>query len=266
MGSTPILESVGNSTFHALQATIERRYQKGLTVLANFQFSKAIDDSSANKQNGNVRTNPANQRFDKGPADFYRKYVFNLSGLYELPIHPAKPLTRALIGGWNLNAIASVNTGAPFTVTSGVDNALTGAGGQRADLVGDPHFSGDRNHQAIISQYLNTAASRPMPSALTAVLGRNTFIGPGFANLDLGIVKDFAPQERFKAQLRFEMFNCAQSRQFLDFRRHRGPAERSCRLRAPAIRAFCSSHCASGFDRACPLAQSVRRARLPGQS
>ena len=114
MGSTPILESVGNSTYHALQATIERRYQKGLTVLANFQFSKAIDDSSANKQNGNVRTNPANQRFDKGPADFYRKYVFNLSGLYELPIHPAKPLTRALIGGWNLNAIASVNTGAPF--------------------------------------------------------------------------------------------------------------------------------------------------------
>ena len=125
MGSTPILQSVGNSTYHALQTTIERRYQKGLTVLANFQFSKSIDDSSANKQNGNVRTNPADQRFDKGPADFYRKYVFNLSGLYELPIHPAKPLTRALIGGWNLNVITSVNTGQPFTVTSGVDNALT---------------------------------------------------------------------------------------------------------------------------------------------
>jgi outer membrane receptor protein involved in Fe transport len=207
MGSAPLLESVGNSTFHALQMTIERRYQKGLTVLANFQFSKAIDDSSANKQNGNVRTNPFNQRFDKGPADFYRKYVFNLSGLYELPIHPAKPLTRALIGGWNLNAIASLNTGAPFTVTSGVDNALTGAGGQRADLVGDPYFSGDRNHQAIISQYLNTTAFAANAINTYGTLGRNTFIGPGFANLDLGVVKDFAPQERFKAQLRFEMFN-----------------------------------------------------------
>jgi hypothetical protein len=207
MGSTPILESVGNSTYHALQTTIERRYQKGLTVLANFQFSKSIDDSSANKQNGNVRTNPANQRFDKGPADFYRKYIFNLSGLYELPIHPAKPLTRALIGGWNLNVITSVNTGQPFTVTSGVDNALTGAGGQRADLVGDPHFPGDRNHQSIISQYLNTASFAANAIGTYGVLGRNTFIGPGFANLDLGIVKDFAPQERYKAQLRFEMFN-----------------------------------------------------------
>jgi hypothetical protein len=207
MGSTPILESVGNSTYHALQTTVERRYQKGLTVLANFQFSKALDDSSANKQNGNVRTNPANQRFDKGPADFYRKYIFNLSGLYELPVHPGKPLTRALIGGWNLNAIASVNTGQPFTVLSGVDNALTGAGSQRADLVGDPYFSGDRSHQAIITQYLNPAAFAANAIGTYGVLGRNTYIGPGFANLDLGIVKDFSPRERLKAQLRFEMFN-----------------------------------------------------------
>ena len=207
MGSTPLLESVGNSTYHALQTTLERRYQKGLTILGNFQYSKAIDDSSANKQNGNVRTNPANQRFDKGPADFYRKFVANLSGLYELPIHPARALTRALIGGWNLNAIASINTGQPFTVTSGVDNALTGAGGQRADLVGNPYFTGDRTHQQIISQYLNPAAFAANAIGTYGVLGRNTFIGPGFANVDLGLVKDFAPQERLKAQLRFEVFN-----------------------------------------------------------
>ena len=93
------------------------------------------------------------------------------------------------------------------TVTSGVDNALTGAGGQRADLVGNPYFSGDRNHQAMISQYLNTTAFAANAIGTYGTLGRNTFIGPGFANLDLGVVKDFAPQERFKAQLRFEMFN-----------------------------------------------------------
>lgn len=207
MGSTPILESAGNSTYHSLQTTLERRFQKGLTVLANFQYSKAIDDSSANKQNGNARTNPANQRFDKGPADFYRKFIFNLSGLYELPIHPAQPVMRSLIGGWQLNAIASVNTGAPFTVTSGVDNALTGAGGQRADLVGNPYFSGERDHQAIISQYLQASAFAPNAIGTYGTLGRNVFIGPGYANVDLGVVKDFAPQERIKAQLRFEMFN-----------------------------------------------------------
>jgi hypothetical protein len=59
----------------------------------------------------------------------------------------------------------------------------------------------------MISQYLNTTAFAANAINTYGTLGRNTFIGPGFANLDLGVVKDFAPQERFKAQLRFEMFN-----------------------------------------------------------
>jgi hypothetical protein len=73
--------------------------------------------------------------------------------------------------------------------------------------VGDPHFTGDRSHQAIITQYLNPLAFAANAVGTYGALGRNTFIGPGYANLDLGVVKDFAPQERFKAQLRFEMFN-----------------------------------------------------------
>src|SRR5262249_56452796 len=66
LGSTPIVESVGNSTYHSLQWTLERRFRTGLTILTNYQFAKAIDDTSANKQNGNARTNPFNQAFDKG--------------------------------------------------------------------------------------------------------------------------------------------------------------------------------------------------------
>jgi outer membrane receptor protein involved in Fe transport len=207
LGSTPIVESVGNSTFHALQWTAERRYRKGFTILANYQFSKAIDDSSANKQNGNSRTDPYNQRFDKGPSDFYRKHVVNVSGLYELPIHPRSRAMHAFIGGWNLNGILSYNTGRPFTVGSGVDNARTGAGGQRADLAGDPIISGDRSHNDQINEYLRRAAFVPNAIGTYGVLGRNNFIGPGFANLDLGVMKNFSLHERLKAQFRFETFN-----------------------------------------------------------
>ena len=207
LGSTPIVEPVGNSTYHALQTTLERRFQKGLTVLMNYQFSKAIDDSSANKQNGNSRTNPANQAFDKGRADFYRKHVMNFSGVYELPIRPAAPLMKTLLGGWSLNSIMNLNTGAPFSVGSGVDNARTGAGGQRADLVGDPNFGGNRTHQELITEYLRKAAFQGNALGTYGTLGRNTFIGPGLVNLDLGLVKGFLVKERFNTQLRFEMFN-----------------------------------------------------------
>jgi hypothetical protein len=185
----------------------KRRFQKGFTILANYQFAKAIDDSSANKQNGNSRTNPFNQRFDKGLADFHRAHVLNFSGLYELPFIPANPWMRALAGGWNLNAILSANSGSPLTIGSGVDNARTGTGGQRADLVGDPYITGNRTHQEQITEWLRRAAFAPNAIGTYGSLGRGTYFGPGLASLDLGLVKGFVVKERLNAQLRFEAFN-----------------------------------------------------------
>ncbi|MBI2686860.1 MAG: TonB-dependent receptor [Acidobacteria bacterium] len=207
LGSTPIVESVGNATYHAMQWTLERRFQKHFTILANYQFSKSIDDSSANKQNGNSRTNPFNQAFDKGLSDFYRKHIVNISGLYELPFHPQTAAMRLIAGGWNLNGILSYNTGRPFTVTSGVDNARTGAGNQRADQISDPNFSGDRSHQEQITEWLRRASFVPNAIGTYGNLGRNTFIGPGFASVDLGVVKNFPVHERLNTQFRFELFN-----------------------------------------------------------
>src|SRR5260221_2896778 len=105
--------------------------------------------------------NPFNQRFDKGLAEFHRAHVFNFSGLYELPIRFSNPVMRTLLGGWNLNGIVSMNSGQPLTVTSGVDNARTGTGNQRADLVGNPYITGDRSHQDQYTQWLLRSAFAP---------------------------------------------------------------------------------------------------------
>lgn len=207
MGATAIVESVGNSTFHAFQWTLERRYQKGLTILANYQFAKSIDDTSQNKQNGSVRTNPFNQRFDKGLAEFHKAHVFNFSSLYELPFHPGSGIMRTLLGGWNINGIVSLYSGQPLTVTSGVDNARTGTGGQRADIVGDPNLPDGRSHQEQYTEWLRRAAFVPNAIGTFGNLGRGTFFGPGFASVDLGLMKSFLVKERFDTQFRFEAFN-----------------------------------------------------------
>ena len=207
LGATPIVEPVGNSTFHAMQLTLERRFAKGFTVLANYQFAKAIDDTSQNKSTGAVRTNPFNQRFDKGLSEFQRTHVFNFSGLWELPIRFSQPVAQTLLGGWNLNGIISLNTGQPLTVVSGVDNARTGTGGQRADLVGDPYFTGDRSRQDQYTEWLRKAAFAPNALGTYGNLGRGTYFGPGYASVDLGLMKNFVVKERFNTQFRFEMFN-----------------------------------------------------------
>ena len=189
LGSTTILEPSGNSTFHALQLTAERRFSNGFSILANYQFSKAIDDSSNGKSNGQSRTNPFNQGFDKGPADFDRKHVFNFSGLWELPgVANSNPL-RVVVNGWSLNGIASMWSGFPLTVTSGVDNARTGTGNQRATLVGDPYLDDDRSRGEQINEWLRRSAFAPNAIGTFGTLGRNVFRGPGYASFDFGLFK-----------------------------------------------------------------------------
>ena len=154
-----------------------------------------------------VRVNPNNQAFDKALSDFNKKHVFNMSGLWDLPIRPKGKLNRALLGGWSLNGIVNLAAGQPINIVSGVDNARTGTPNQRADIVGSPYFEGDRTRAQVTTEYLRKAAFAPNALGTFGTLGRNVFIGPGYANVDLGMAKAFAMSERVKALLRFEAFN-----------------------------------------------------------
>ena len=207
VGSTSIVEPVGNSVYHALQLTAEKRFSHGFSILADYQFAKAIDDSSNSKATGQSRTNPFNQRFDRGTSDFDRRHVFNTSGLWELPIHFQNKAANSLLGGWSLNGILSAYTGYGFTVTSGVDNARTGTSGQRAELTGNPYFSGDRSRGQQIAAWLNQSVFQVNTLGTYGTLGRNVFRGPGFASLDTGLFKRFTIYERLNATFRFEAFN-----------------------------------------------------------
>lgn len=208
-GSVAIIEPVSNSTFHALQLTAERRFSRGFSILANYQWAKAIDDSSAVKGSAITRTNSFDQSFDKGPADFDKRHVFNASALWDLPVRFDNRGLNAVFGGWSINGILSLWTGYPFTVTSGVDSARSGTGNQRSDVIGDPYFSGDRSRDEQIAEWLRASAFRPGGATVGTYgnLGRNVFRGPGYSSLDLGLFKRFSIAERVNAMFRFEAFN-----------------------------------------------------------
>ena len=206
LGNLSLIEPTANSTYHAMQLTADRRFANGFTLLMNYQWSKAIDDASASKLTGQARTNPFDQSFDKGPANFDKTHVFNLSGLYELPFRVQNG-SKWLVNGWSLNAIASLQSGPPFTVTSGVDNARTGTGGQRADIVGDPNLGDGRSRGEQIAQYLNKTAFVPNALGTYGNLGRNTFRAPGLATWDFGLFKRFQLRESMALTYRLEAFN-----------------------------------------------------------
>ena len=201
------VEATGNSTYHSMQTTFDKRFSRGLSVLASYTWSRSIDDSSENKQTGVSRTNPFNQRFDKGPSNFDHTHIFTASWLWELPVRFDQRTVNALIGGWNLTGILSLQTGYPFTVTSGVDNARTGTGGQRPDQLKDWRLPDGRSRGEKVLQWFDTSAFVVNALGTYGTTGRNSLRGPGSTTLNLGLHKDFPIRESLKLQFRFETFN-----------------------------------------------------------
>jgi hypothetical protein len=206
-GTITMVEPTGRSTWNSLQLTIDKRFAKGFTLLGNYTFSKTLDHSSDNKLNGVTQTNPYDLEYDWGPASFDRRHRLVASWLWEIPGHPGNKALDAVAGGWALTGIWTWQTGLPFTVGSGVDNARTGTGGQRGDLVGNPELDGDRTRSETITEWFETSAYTANALGTFGNAGRNALRGPRFATVDLGLQKTFAVTGTLKTQLRIEAFN-----------------------------------------------------------
>lgn len=206
-GQMTLVEPGGTSSYNAFQLTVERRFQRGFTLLGNYTFAKSIDESSANKQTGQTVTDPYNLAFDRGVSDFNQPQVATISGLWDLPLKPASRMAKTIIAGWQLSGIATLRSGEPFSIYSGVDNSFSGIGSDRADLIGDPFISGSRSRGAEVAEYLNPAAFTVNAVGTFGDTGRNRFYGPGFASVDLALEKIFHPVERLAVQFRAEAFN-----------------------------------------------------------
>jgi len=213
-GSIVSNEPTGESLYQSLQLTLDKRFAKGFSVLSSYTLSKTLDHSSENKQTGAVQTNPFDLEFDWGPANFDRRHRWVTSLLYEIPGQSGNPVLDAVASGWSVTGIFLVQSGLPFSVTSGVDNARSNTGGQLADVVGDPTLPGDRTTSEQINQWLNVPAFAPNALGTFGNSGRNAFRGPGYQSLDLGLHKMFNAQGRAKVQVRIEAFNLLNNANF----------------------------------------------------
>ncbi|HVN03843.1 MAG TPA: carboxypeptidase regulatory-like domain-containing protein [Bryobacteraceae bacterium] len=206
-GQMTLVEPGDNSSYQSLQLNLERRFSNRFTILANYTFAKSIDTSSYNKQTGQTVTDPFDRAFDRGLSDFNHKQVFNLSGLWDLPVKLSGRAANALLGGWQLSGIVSAHSGQPFPLYSDVDNSYSGVGTDRPDLIGDPYISGSRSRGQQIQEWLNPAAFTTNALGTFGNVGRNVFIGPGFVSTDLSLQKEFPIAERAAIQFRAEAFN-----------------------------------------------------------
>jgi Carboxypeptidase regulatory-like domain/TonB-dependent Receptor Plug Domain len=204
LGAVELAQSYEYSNYHALQASLIKRVQNGLTLLTNIVWSKTIDNTSSGTEGNTGPPNPFNLQSGRGPADFDQTIRYNLSVNYITPHVNASGIKGALVNDWQVNAIASLQTGLPFTVLSGTDRSLSGVGNDYADIVGNPTRPAGVSK---VKEYFNTAAFVPATLGTFGNIGRNSLRGPGYADVDASIFKDFLQAERIHAQFRAEAFN-----------------------------------------------------------
>ncbi|HWC20180.1 MAG TPA: TonB-dependent receptor [Terriglobales bacterium] len=211
--------NAGSTTYNAFQAKLEQRFNHGTYLLFGYTHSKLIDAASA-VFSTTVLSSPNSSSLVA--ADTYRPSlerdssngdmpnVWSVSGIYELPAgrghrFAASGLMNTFLGGWSLNAIASLQSGMPVTVTQATNsNAFAGFVLQRPTIVGDVTLAQD---QRTPGRFFNTSAFATTPQFALGNASRNPVRGPAYRDLDIALVKHTKMTERTDMEFRAEMFD-----------------------------------------------------------
>jgi hypothetical protein len=204
LGAVELAESYEYSIYNALQANLVIHQQHGLSILTNLVFSKTIDNTSSATEGNTGPPNPFNLQSGRGLADFNQTIRYNLALNYATPHVDVNGFKNALANNWQINTIASLQTGLPFTVLSGTDRSLSGIGNDYADIVGNAIRPSGVSK---VKEYFNIASFAPAVTGTFGDIGRNSLRGPGYADVDASIFKDLFQGERLHAQFRAEAFN-----------------------------------------------------------
>ena len=166
--------------------------------------------------------NPFNLAAERGRSLFDARHRFVLSYQWSLPFFKdAHGLTGNVLGGWQLNGIATVMSGTPFTVFDSNDVSvqgsapeITGFSANRPNLVAGqdpnagPHSPNAGSMPMHSSELFRIRIHRCNSSAAQdATLPQ----GPGYANWDFSAFKNFRVAERKELQFRAELFQLPES-------------------------------------------------------
>ena len=210
--------NTGTTNYNAFEAKVEQRVSRGLSLLLSYTHSKLIDDASS-VFSSTVFSSPGSNSLVG--ADYARPYlerdsstgdvpnVASLSGLYQVPAgrghrFASSGIAAALLGGWGVNAIGSLQSGAPVTVTMATnDYSFAGIVTRRPDIIIQPALAAAARTPA---QFFNTGAFAA-PVGVVGSASRNPVRGPAYRDLDLAGVKHTALGERYDLEFRAEIFN-----------------------------------------------------------
>ena len=200
-----IIQNDEIANYNGLSIILRQRTNSGLTLLASYTWSHALDVSS-DSNNGGFPQDPYNWRGDYGNSNWDVRHRFVSSFNYEIPFFKSSSnaLLRQTLSGWQTNGIVTIQSGYPFTVNIPGDAANTGAANQRPDLLHQATANCGDSH---LFNCIDLTAYAPPTPYTYGNAGRNALFGPGLTNIDFSLFKNFSILEKASLQFRAEAFN-----------------------------------------------------------
>ena len=207
-----------DSHYHGLTFSLRKRFADGLQFQTSYTWGKSLDTNSR----GNVGdfSGPASEPQDTydlstnyGPSDHHVSQSFRFNWAYALPISGLSGAGGALLQGWQVQGIVSLNTGGPLQVNLGGGPGLTDYNRDRSRGQERPSLVAGADPNPILkdgrdpSRYFDSSAFFIHRKGTYGNIGKNTLVGPGLATLDLSFLKDTDLSENVAMQFRAEFFN-----------------------------------------------------------
>jgi len=199
-------ENSENSHYNSLQVELKSRLKQGLTLEAAYTLSRSIDPATSTNGDDAVTDNPYDLNYDRGPSVLDRTDIALVSFVYDIPFlkHSPNRGLRIGLGGWELSAIGTMETGIPLRI--GLAGPQSANGVQNG--TNRPDISGAVSYPKTFSDFFSGSFSTPTLGDW-GDLAAGAVRAPGRDNWNISLFKDFVFNENRGSllELRFESFN-----------------------------------------------------------
>jgi len=201
----------GHSAYNALQSTLMKRFSGGHQIQVSYTLSRAMDDNDSQLPPDTQSTsiyppNPYDLESEWAVSSFDSPHVLVANATMQLPTAGR----HAVLNGWQVNGIVSLRSGYPFTPSLATPN-WSRSGNIQGTAEDRPSVKPGTDPKRIITGnpngWFDTSAFVLQPAGTLGNTPRNFLRGPGFANIDLSLVKNQALAGSTRLQFRLEVFN-----------------------------------------------------------
>jgi hypothetical protein len=213
IGPTTLFTPFQDEHYEGMQIAVTKRAGHGVSVVANYVWSKTIDNNSGGTIGSVNVINAIRLSGDRAVADFDVTHRANIALVYDLPKITKNAAFGRLVNDWHFNSIVTAQSGLPFSVKSGRDNSFSGVNSDNADQIASASRPAGVDQ---LAEWFNTAAFTVNTIGTFGSSGRNALRGPGLINFDLSTFKRIPVTERVTTEFRAEFFNVLNHANFLN--------------------------------------------------